>query len=551
MTSHPYEAIVVGSGATGGMAALTLAESGVRVLVVEAGPMYTPEEAYGSEPLNTARRLKNIITGEKRIQANHPGFWKNNPLLYMNEIENPYITNKDEPFIWTQGRQVGGRSLTWGGITLRLSENDFKQTNSDGGGPNWPIQYKDLESHYSRIESVLQVHGNKDNLNEVPDGEYIDPLPFNSDEKKFIQTVKQRVNCPIIHSRGFGARETKVKSEWPKSSSLGSTLKKAIKTGKVEILPNHIVQNILFERDLESASGVITINRINGQRKELKASLIVICTSTIQTIKLLLNSKEGQQERGFIEPSGLLGKNLMDHVSTCRFFTIEKQKDSEQNVSSENEKYLSGAGSFLIPYGTSIHTGEKNDFVGGYGLWGCINRFEPPDYLKKYPDKSTGFLIGHGEVLPNTKNQITLSNNKDKWGIPIPKIKFKWRNNEKNMIRHMQKNMKEIISASGGDIHPISEIINLPCVKVLTDTSYAFSEDSPPPGYYIHEVGGAPMGNSEELSVVDKWNRLWRCSNVLIVDGACWPTSSWQSPTLTMMAITRRACINAFNPQNE
>ena len=146
MNSKPYEAIVIGSGATGGVAALTLAEAGVRVLVVEAGPQLSPQEAMGSEPRNTFRRLAGLISGDKRIQAQHPGFWKANPLLYANEKENPYDCPPNQPFIWTQGRQIGGRSLTWGGITLRLSDNEFKASQKDGFGPKWPIEYKDISN---------------------------------------------------------------------------------------------------------------------------------------------------------------------------------------------------------------------------------------------------------------------------------------------------------------------------------------------------------------------------------------------------------------------
>jgi Choline dehydrogenase and related flavoproteins len=164
--------------------------------------------------------------------------------------------------------------------------------------------------------------------------------------------------------------------------------------------------------------------------------------------------------------------------------------------------------------------------------------------LQKDTSTSIGFLIAHGEVLPREKNSVSLSRKTDEWGIPIPYIEFEWSENELNMAKHMENTIRKSITAANGEIKNINELINIPLGSFFTKKLIAFSDSPPPPGYYIHEVGGAPMGINEENSVVDKFNRLWRCKNVLVLDGACWPTSSWQSPTLTMMALSRRACLN-------
>ena len=156
------------------------------------------------------------------------------------------------------------------------------------------------------------------------------------------------------------------------------------------------------------------------------------------------------------------------------------------------------------------------------------------------------FLIGHGEVLPNQKNTVSLSNTNDLYGISIPHISIVWRENEKRMVSEMNRMIELIINSGNGKIIPVNEILNIPFTKQILSKSVAIKSDAPPPGYYIHEVGGAPMGNDKGNSVLDNWNRLWECNNVLVVDGACWPTSSWQSPTLTMMAITKRACEKAI-----
>ncbi len=542
MIDKPYEAIIVGSGATGGMAALTMAKAGVRVLVIERGPELEINRANGTEPCNMIRRLIGVTTGNYQNQPQHPGFWKSNPLLYANKKANPYTHPPKAPFMWTQGNQVGGRSLTWGGITLRLAKEDFEASKEKEYNLEWPISYKDLESHYSDIENFLKIYGSKDDLNQLPNGEYIGRIPFTESEEKFACNVKEKLNLPFIHSRGFGAN--KDKTIWPRSSSLGSTLKEAIRLGKVEILSNHIVEKLVLNKNRKTAKSIIIVNQCTGERSEVESKLIILCSSTIQTIRILLSSEEKNNPNGLIEASQSLGRNLMDHISTCRFFTVPIEKKLINYSNKDNKNLLTGAGSFFIPIGRD--RSSKYNFVGGYGIWGGIDRFEPPDFLKKYKDTKTGFLIGHGEVLPNNKNTVSLSKNTDQYDIAIPHISIVWRENEHQMVREMNRMIELIINSGNGNIIPANEILNIPFTKKILNKSVAIRNDAPPPGYYIHEVGGAPMGNNREKSVVDNWNRVWECSNVLVVDGACWPTSSWQSPTLTMMAITKRACEKAI-----
>ncbi len=542
MINKPYEVIIIGSGATGGMAALTMAKAGVRVLVIERGPELEIKRANGTEPCNMIRRLIGVTTGNYQNQPQHPGFWKSNPLLYANKKANPYTHPPRAPFMWTQGNQVGGRSLTWGGITLRLAKEDFEASKEKEYNLEWPISYKDLEIHYSDVENFLGIFGNKDDLNQLPNGEYIGKLPFTESEERFASNIKEKLNLPFIHSRGFGAHEDKTK--WPKYSSLGSTLKEAIRLEKVEILSNHIVEKLVLNKDRKSAKSVIVVNQRNGERSEIESKLIILCSSTIQTIRILLSSEESNNDNGLIDPSQSLGRNLMDHISTCRFFTVPIDKKIKNYSNKHHENLLTGAGSFFIPIGRGQST--KKSFVGGYGIWGGIDRFEPPDFLKKYNDTKTGFLIGHGEVLPNINNTVSLSKSTDQYDIAIPHISIVWRENEKQMVKEMNRMIELIINSGNGTIIPANEIVNIPFAKQILNKSVAVNKDAPPPGYYIHEVGGAPMGDNKEKSVVDNWNRLWECQNVLVVDGACWPTSSWQSPTLTMMAITKRACEKAI-----
>ena len=537
MNLDNYEAIVVGSGATGGLAALSLAEQGIKVLVIEAGQHLDRKEASNNEPQATLQRISKIISKKHSAQIQHPGYWKNNPNLYADEFKYPYSNPKNKPFLWTQGKQVGGRSLTWGGITLRLGAEDFKPSSKDGFGSDWPISYDELSPFYDYVENLMGIYGQKDNLEQVPDGNYIGNLTLTDSELLFRSKLKKKLNYPFIQSRGFEKNCSVNEDIWPRSSSIGSTLRKALQTGNVQILANHLVESFETDSHKERATKIQIVNTKNGLRKELSCSLLFLCASTINSLRILLNSEKKIRKNGFLDPSDKLGKYLMDHISICKFFSMPFE-----GVSNFQSKLLSGAGSFFIPFGSKLPTGTKIDFIRGYGIWGAIDRLGIPRFLQKNTEESLGFLISHGEVLPNKDNKVTLSSQTDSWGIPIPHIDFQWSDNEIKMSKHMKFTMRQIVSETGGKIINFQDVLNIPFLKYLQNNSIALTGDIPHPGYYIHEVGGAPMGTSEENSVTDKWNRLWRCKNVFVVDGACWPTSSWQSPTLTMMSLTRRAC---------
>lgn len=532
-----WDAIVVGSGASGGVAAMTLAEGGARVLVIDVGPDLTPEVAFGDPITNSLRRFAGISSGRHRRQCQHPGYWKANPTLYADERLHPYEHPPDRPFLWTRGLQVGGRSLTWGGITLRLSDRDFAGVHLDGERIEWPVRAPDLHPHYSALERWLGVHGSRDGLDRLPDGDTTAPLPLTNAERRFADAVRAGCGHAVIHSRGFAPHFPGQDGDWPRSSSRGSSLPRAFATGRVEMIPNHMVERLVMRADGERAAGVIAVDQTNGDRCRLNADLIVLAASTIQSVAVLLRSSAEHCAGGLVDPSGRLGTHLMDHISVSQFFAFPGADRGRQPA-------LSGAGSFFMPFG---HELDAADFQGGYGLWGGIGRFDPPRWLRRRPDSTTGFLIGHGEVLPSPGNRISLSRRTDRWGVAVPHIDCSWSANEKAMARHMRNTILECIAQAGGDALPIKDLFYLPLIEPLLRGAVALSGDASPPGYYIHEVGGAAMGRQEQSSVLDPCNRLWRVPNVLVVDGACWPTSAWQSPTLTMMALSRRACLKALS----
>ena len=533
----PWDAIVVGSGASGGVAAMTLAEGGAKVLVVEAGPDLTSREAFGSEPGNLVRRIAGVTSGSHRRQSQHPGYWKANPRLYVDERIHPYEHPADQPFLWTRGLQVGGRSLTWGGITLRLSDEDLAGVDVEGEQVCWPLRSGELTPHYAELERWLGVHGGRDGLDHLPDGDTQPALAATPAEEQFADAVRQRLGYPVIRSRGFGPAPKGQDPAWPRSSSRGSSMPRAMATGRTQLLSEHLVERLLMDPGGDKATGVVAVDQSNGNRKELKADLVVLAASTIQSVSILLRSCRGEERNGLVEPSGRLGTRLMDHVSTSQFFSFPEPVQREQPP-------LTGAGSFFVPFGRHLPSAE---FQGGYGLWGGIGRFDPPRWLRRRPSSITGFLIGHGEVLPKAENRVTLSERTDRWGVRVPLISCRWSSNELAMVRHMRDSIQACIDAAGGEARRIKDLFHLPLVEPFLEGAVALSDGAAPPGYYIHEVGGAAMGSNENSGVVDSFNRLWRATNVLVVDGACWPTSAWQSPTLTMMALSRRACLMALS----
>jgi choline dehydrogenase-like flavoprotein len=533
-----YDAIVVGSGANGGVAAKELGESGLKVLVLEAGRTVDPSADLGHPVKEMTKRFYNLAISQRQsYQSMHPGYWKANPDLFIDEKDNPYTTPPDRPFSWIRGRQVGGKSLTWGGITLRLSDYEFKAASRDGHEQDWPIGYADLVPYYSKLERFFQVRGDRDGLAQLPDGDYQPTIPLTPGELHLKQVVETRwPDRKLIASRGFGLHKSTAAQPWPPSSSQGSSLQAALATGNVTLKSDAVVSHVIFDPTTRQATGVAYIDRITKQKHQVCGRTVVLCASTIESVRILLHSTDKYQPQGWVDKSGLLGRFLMDHVSTATFFFIPGLQPPAQPFD------LSGCDSFFIPCFVNLES-QTADFLRGYGIWGGVQRFDLPGIVRKVGVGSIGFAIAHGEVLPRFDNRIQLSADVvDAWGIPVPHIECAWSDNEHRMLAHMHAQIDETIELAGGKPMKLTEMFRMPLVGDFVRKMEETMSFSAPPGYYIHEVGGARMGTAPTNSVVNDRNQCWDAPNLFVTDGACWPSAGWQSPTLTEMAITARAC---------
>jgi choline dehydrogenase-like flavoprotein len=298
-----------------------------------------------------------------------------------------------------------------------------------------------------------------------------------------------------------------------------------------------VVSHLQLDRLKERAEGVVLVDGRSCSQHLVRASLVVLCASTIESVRILLHSAEAERRGGLIDPSGCLGRYLMDHISTSRFFSIPAIEAPGQPVE------LSGAGSCFIPNTVNLSAGDGLPFLGGYGLWVGVQRFDPPGPLRRRPGEAVGFLIGHGEVLAEAANGVRLDSSRlDAWGLPTPHIVCRWGANEQAMVAHMHLRMEAVVTAAGGRIQPLEDLFMLPLLEPLLKRSAAVRPEAAPAGYYVHELGGARMSAHREGGVLNAWNQCWCAPNVLVTDGACWPSAGWQSPTLTAMALTRRAC---------
>ncbi len=542
---HTFDAIVVGSGISGGWAAKELTEGGLKTLVLERGRAVEHIKDYSTAFKNPwdfefGSHLTRKDLAERPIQSSHCDATDKH--FYVKDSEHPYVQEK--PFKWIRGYQVGGRSLTWGRQSYRFSEMDFEANKADGHGVDWPIRYTDVKDWYDYVEEYVGISGTTEALPHLPDGKFLPAIPMNAIEKYLKESVSKHYQDRIIINGRVANLTEKKEGRGPCMyrnlcsrgcpfggyfSSNSSTLLDAHNSGNLTLRENSVVKEVIYDDETKKAIGVKIIDAITKIEITYYAKIIFLNASAIATASILLNSVSTSFPNGLGNSSLQVGHNLMDHVvNEGTYGTFNGLLD----------KYYEGRspGTIYIPRFQNLDGKTKNlDFIRGYGIQGKGKRENWESKMTsgmgadlkaqlETPGKWKVSLGGRGEVLPNYDNKISLDlQNRDQWGLPLVKIRFEYGANDLAMMEHMTKASEEILLKAGFE-------------------NVGSYRNSPPPGSAVHEMGTARMGNDPKTSVLNKFNQMHEVKNVFITDGSCMTSSGCQNPSLTYMALTARAC---------
>lgn len=548
-----YDAIVIGSGATGGWAAMELTRGGMRVLVLEAGRELDPEKDFTEHSWPYELKYRGMVNKEwlyrerQNIQSKCYACNEYGRQFFVDDVDNPYTTPEGKPFWWIRGRQVGGRTIMWGRQSYRLSDYEFKAAGRDGYGEDWPISYAQLAPYYDRVEEFVGISGAYENLPQLPDGKFLPPMKLTCGEWILKRAVERRwkdrrvtIGRSAILTRAHNGRAAchycgnceRGCTTWSYFSSPGSTLPAAKKTGRMTLRPNSVASHVIIDTKSGKAKGVAYVDQVSMEAREAFAKVVVLCASTIESTRLLLNSASRQHPNGLGNSSGVLGHYLMDHTYSIRVSGLVP------SVANYPYNYDDGrANGIYIPKFRNISDRHPR-FIRGYGIQGSVRRGMLPAHIRatggfgkefkemvRDPRGPAPFgIAAFGEMLPRFENTVTVNKaKKDKWGIPVAHIECVHSDNEREMAKDQAETLKEMAEAAGFEITSVGSQLA-------------------PPGLCIHEIGTARMGDDPKKSVLNKFNQCWDAKNVFVTDGSCFVSSGCQNPTLTMMAITARAC---------
>jgi choline dehydrogenase-like flavoprotein len=557
VVQHTYDAIVIGSGISGGWAAKELTEKGLKVLMLERGrnlEHITDYKTASKNPWEFTHR------GRATVEQKH-----NYPVIsrdwamygtaaqeaimdaWANEKDCPYVEVK--PFTWWRSYQLGGRSILWGRQSYRWSDMDFEANAKDGIAVDWPIRYKDLAPWYDHVERFAGISGSKEGLAHLPDGQFLPPMQLNCVEKDVAARIKDfykgerhmfigrvaNLTAPIE-----GRTQCQFRNRCWEGCPFGgyfstqsSTLPAAQKTGNITVRPLSIVTKIVYDKDSKKAKGVEVLDTENNKTYQYFSKIVFVCASALNSTWLLFNSATDIWPGGLGSSSGELGHNVMDH---------HYMLGAQGLVEGYEDKYYYGrrANGFYIPRFVNL-AGDKRDFLRGYGYQGSAGR---EGWSRDVAELSIGAgfkealtepgawrigATGFGEILPYHENKITLdAHKKDKWGLPVLSMDAELKENELKMRKDIIRELVAMFELAG--------------IKNITtwDSAYAI-------GQGIHEMGTARMGKDPKTSVLNAHNQVWDAPNVFVTDGACMTSSACQNPSLTYMALTARAADHAVN----
>lgn len=552
MMSTDFDAIVVGSGISGGWAAKELTEQGLKTLVLERGreiehirdyqgehkpPWHYEFRGYGDRKLNER---------DYPIQSSFGWFDEHNRQFWNKDRLNPYVVDEEKPFHWVRGDILGGRSVLWGRQCYRWSDLDFEANARDGHGIDWPIRYRDIAPWYSHVEKFAGISGRAEGLPQLPDGEFLKPMPMNSVEQHVKSAIEKnfpgrtmtigRVAVLTEPHNGRGAchycgpcnRGCSVSAYF---CSLTSTLPAAKATGRLTIRPDSVVERLDTDPETGRVTSVSVVDANTRERVRFSARVVFLCASTVGSTQILLNSRSERHPNGLANGSGALGRYLMDHTfGTGIRGVVPGFLDRNTIGARPNGIYIPR---FRNLAGQDADTG----FIRGYGFQGSASRLgwsrDVPGFGKTLkrelarPGPWVMHLGGFGEILPYAGNRMLLDEKKvDRFGIPQVRFEVEYKDNEKTMIDDIMERGREMLKAAGAiDIHA------WPGPMIM--------------GRGVHEMGTARMGNEPSESVLNGWNQAHEVPNLFVTDGACMTSGSCVNPSITYMAITARAATHA------
>jgi choline dehydrogenase-like flavoprotein len=551
---NTYDAIVVGSGISGGWAAKELCEKGLKVLMLERGrnlehPNY-PTASLDPWQLPNAGRLTSEDIARCPVQARHYSYRGDNKHFYINDLENPYTEVKR--FDWIRGDIVGGRSVLWARQCYRWSDLDFEANAKDGIAVDWPIRYRDIAPWYDYVESFIGVSGQAEGIPHLPDGKFLPPMEMNcveSDFKKSIEgkfpgrkvTVGRAANATApVKGRGVCQYRNLCHRGCPYGayfSTNASTLPAAFATGNLTLRPNALVNKVIFDERAGKATGVEIVDTETNEVVEFYSRIVFLNASTMSTAFILLNSTSRRFPNGLGNDSDQVGRNIMDH---------HKGAGADAKVEGFEDRYYSGRrpNGIYIPRFRNLEK-KSQAYLRGFGYQGGAGRGGWTDNVSvksvgeelkeqiKTPGPWTIGLGAFGECLPYPTNRATIDQSKtDKWGRPVLKVDCEFKDNEKAMQEDMADAAAEMLDAAGYKVSHVNANISFP-------------------GNANHEMGTARMGRDSKTSVLNGFNQVHAVKNVFVTDGSFMTSSSCVNPSLTYMAMTARACDYAVDEINK